>query len=184
MKKLRDILKMNSINDGTRSLFESIAIPEVGAALKKWKDSSINNCVLIGGCAVSYYTKPRGTTDVDMLFLSQSDIPDNVDGFKKTRSGAFQHNTTHVEVEIISPEKINLSKKIVDKVFQTSHKIDGINVASPSALVALKLHRMMRYDEGDIVGLAETGKVNLDGWFLTKEQLEVYDNILVKNKLK
>lgn len=33
--------KMNVFQDGTRSLFESIAIPEVATALKDWNSSQL-----------------------------------------------------------------------------------------------------------------------------------------------
>jgi hypothetical protein len=179
---LRDLTKMNSINDGSRTLFESIAIPEVEQALKDWKKQVGDKGVLIGGTAAGFYTKPRSTTDIDILFLSLSDIPTQVPGFKRTRPGAFQHNKTHVEVEVVTPSSINLTVELVQQVFDTSVLSDGIRVASPSGLVALKLFRMSRYDEGDVWSLIETGKVNLDDWVLPQAQLDIYKKILLKMK--
>jgi hypothetical protein len=177
---LRNISKLNGPNDGTRSLFESIAIPEVNQALVDWIKNANASGVLIGGAACGYYTRPRTTTDLDILFLSVKDIPIQVDGFKRTRPGAFVHKSTHVEVEVIAPETINLSAELVSKVFNTAVVSDGIRVASPTGLVALKLQRMSRYDEGDIWGLIETGKVDLSGWPISQAQFDVYNTIYSK----
>ncbi len=176
--KLRDLCKMNKPNDGTRTLFESIAIPEVEQALKDWNSNYRGNCVLIGGTAVGYYTKPRSTTDIDILFLSKQDIPTQVSKFKRTRPGALLHTITHVEVEVISPETINIPISLVKEVFTTAVLSNGIKVASPSGLVALKLFRMHRYDLGDIWSLIETGQVDLDNWPLPLDKLEIYHSII------
>jgi hypothetical protein len=170
------IEKLNKPNDGTRTLFESIAIPEVEKALKDWNGSN-HSGILIGGCAVGYYTRPRATTDVDILFLTKGDIPSSVNGFKKTRSGAFQHNETHVEIEVVSHESINISTALVQKVFNTAILSNGVKVASPSSLVALKLQRLKGHDIGDIAGLIKTGKVNLSGYPLSKQNLKDFEEI-------
>lgn len=162
--------KLNKPNDGTRSLFESIAIPEVEKALQDWNKTN-HSGILIGGCAVGYYTRPRATTDVDILFLIKDDIPELVSGFKRTRKGAFQHNNTHVEIEVLSPSSINVSHELVKKVFDTAIISNKVKIASPSSLVALKLQRLKSHDIGDIAELIKTGKVNLDGYPLSKQNL-------------
>jgi len=179
--KLRDIRKMNTINDGTRTLSESIAIPEVASALLDWKKETGLTGILIGGCAVSYYARPRGTTDVDYLFLVESDIPNDVKGFKRIRKGAFEHRDTGVEIEVITPSSINISQELVKYVFKTANLIDGIRIASPSGLVALKLQRLKKYDEGDIVALVELGSVDLTDAPITDEQRKFYVQIIQKN---
>lgn len=173
--KLRNLAKMNTINNGTRSLAESIVIPEVIQALNDWKQSTRSNSVLIGGLAASYYTRPRGTTDADFLFMSENDIPNDVRGFKRIRPGAFLHKATHVEVEVVTPQSINITLDLVRKVFETAIDVDGIKIASPTGIVALKLQRLKRYDQGDIVALIETGKVDLTGWPISPEQLTTFN---------
>lgn len=182
MVKLRDIKKMNSMNNGSRSIFESIAIPEVEQSLKQWKKNISDIGILIGGCAVSYFTRPRSTTDVDILYLNITDIPKEIDGFRKNRPGAFEHKQTGVEIEVLTPKSINLSDELSKKIDETKMFIDGMYVASPSGLVALKLQRLKRYDEGDIAALIETGKVDLSGWPLSDEQLEKFNEIKENNK--
>lgn len=168
--------KLNKPNDGTRSLFESIAIPEVEKALQDWNNSN-HSGVLIGGCAVGYYTRPRATTDIDILFLVKDDIPGLVSGFKRIRQGAFQHNATHVEIEVLSPNSINISHELVKKVFDTALVSNKVKIASPSSLVALKLQRLKSHDIGDIAELIKTGKVDLSDYPLSKKNLKDFDEI-------
>jgi len=174
MKEL--IEKLNRINDGTRSLMESIAVPEVQAALKDWVKNDTNG-VLIGGNAMSYHGKPRATMDVDILFLQKNDIPLSVNGFKRTRDGAFQHNDTHVEVEVVSPESINISRELADMVFETAMESDGVKVASPSGIVALKLQRLKNNDIGDIVQMINVGTVDLTPFPLSDKNLSDFEEI-------
>jgi hypothetical protein len=168
--------KLNKENDGSRSLLESIAVPEVSAALNDW----INNAhsgVLIGGNAMSYYGKPRATMDVDILFLNTIDIPSEIPGFKRIRNGAFQHDKTHVEIEVITPSSINISPNLVNVVCQTALEINGYRVASPSGIVALKLQRLKNNDIGDIVQMINTGKVDLSEFPLSEKNLQDFEEI-------
>jgi hypothetical protein len=182
MKTISEILHrmdlLNKHQDGTRSLFESVAIPEVAHALKDWNKSSGGAGLVIGGCATSYHARPRATTDLDVLYLSDKDIPDHVEGFKRTRPGAFQHNHTHVEVEVIHPKSINTDPDIVKAAHDDAHVIDGVKVASPSGIVALKLGRLKHHDIGDIVSMHHTGKVDLSKYPLDKSLIDKYHHII------
>jgi hypothetical protein len=77
---LRKLTKMQAINDGTRSLTESIMMPEVITALRDWAKAKAPSA-LIGALALSYYVKPRFTQDIDFLFAEDADVPDRVPGF-------------------------------------------------------------------------------------------------------
>lgn len=171
------IEKLNRPNDGTRTLFESIVVPEVLAAFNDWKKNVPIDNVLIGGLALSFYVKPRTTMDVDLLFLSREQIPASAPEFKRTRPSAFQHNQTHVEIEVLSPETINKRPELVKKVFDTANVSDNIKIASPSGLVALKLGRFSYQDMADIEALINAGQVNLDDWPLTDLERERYEKI-------
>jgi hypothetical protein len=177
--KLRDLMKANFPNDGTRSLLESIMIPEVEAAFKDWKKNSSDlKFVLIGGIALSYYVKPRSTTDADLLFLTPEDIPATVNGFKRTRPGAFQHNQTHVEVEVLTPTAINMSQEIAQAIFDNSKSTDGIKVASPAGLIVSKLGRFNLQDKADIGALYELGPVDLSPYPIPKEWEAKYQTLV------
>jgi hypothetical protein len=157
--QMRDLTKMSGPNDGTRTLTESSMVPEVAAALAAFKPYF--NGVLIGGMALSFWIKPRYTQDIDILFASDSDIPAEVPGFKRTRSHAFQHNQTHVEVELVTPTLIKVSPQLVAAVERTAVDADGIRVAGPGGLIALKLVRYSLQDRADIDALLKLGTVDM-----------------------
>jgi hypothetical protein len=160
INELRNVGKMYSTNDGNRSISESIVVREVELAFKDW--ISVNpDCVLIGGIALSFYVIPRYTMDVDVLFISDSSIPTSVPNFKHHRVGAFQHNKTHVEIETFTPQSINIPVEFAQAIFDTSKIFDGIKVASPSGLVALKLGRFSLHDQGDIEQLINYTDIDL-----------------------
>lgn len=175
--QIRNIDKMSDINKGDRTLKESIMSPEVNLALNDWIDNNINNCVLIGGIALSYYVKPRYTEDIDILFLSKMYIPETLNKFKKHRPSAFQHNKTHVEVEVVTPELINTPIFLVATVFVTAIIKDGIKIASPSGLIALKLGRFNLQDQADIYALIKCSEIDLTPFKLPDELLDKYEKI-------
>ena len=167
---LRDLKKTNSFNTGTRSLLESILSSEVAQAILDWKQNAGHSGVLIGGLALSYYVKPRFTSDGDFLYLAPSDIPIYVEKFKRTRNGAFQHNNTHVEIEVLSPSSINMSEELATKIFNTAIERDGFKIASREGLIAAKLGRFKLQDRADINSLLQLGPVDLDDFPLTDKQ--------------
>lgn len=166
-------------NDGKRTLLESIVSPEVTKALKDFKAAGgCKNAILIGGLAISYWGIPRATMDADFLFLSSTDIPMYVEGFKKVRDHAFQHKETHVEVEVLDPSYINLPEHIAKVAFETAIDSGGIRIASKSALVAMKLFRLKRYDQGDIEQLVASGDIDLMPFNLPQNLLDKYSEIV------
>jgi len=176
-RNLRNIEKMNDINRGNRCLFESIVSTEVLQALSDWISNSKSDFVIIGGLALSYYIKPRMTMDVDVLFLSSEDIPDKVEDFKRHRPSTFQHNKTHVEVEVITPKLINTSIELIKKVFETAENQNGVKIASPSGIVALKLGRFNRQDQADIENLKQNYDIDLTPFNLSQEFIDKYNTI-------
>jgi len=152
---MRNVWKMNWKNDGFRSLYESAIYPELIIALEDWKSYNNSNCVLVGGLALSYYIKPRQTQDIDIIFLTEKDIPTNVYGFKRNRLHSFEHKKTGVEIEILTPKFLNKSEQMFQKTFDDSILSDGIRVASPKSLIALKLNRFNSRDKLDILELLE-----------------------------
>lgn len=167
---------MTGANDGTRTLLESILPNEVLAALNDWK-KQVETPVLIGGLALSYYVKPRYTQDIDYLFLEPDAIPAEVPGFKRVRPHAFVHKETHVEIEVLTPDTVNVSRELAEKVEDSATVSDGVRIASPAGLVALKLQRATMKDQGDIVELIKTGQVDMDGWPISEDQLVLYRHL-------
>ena len=174
--KMRDLHSSNSLNDGTRMLIESILVPEVAAAFKDWCKVTVDaKCVLIGGVALSHYVKPRSTTDADLLFMSQAEIPDALEGFKRHRPGAFLHKKTHVEIEVLTPASINIPENVAQAIYANARIENGVRIASPAGLVASKLKRFKLQDQADIEALCELGPIDLSPYPIPKDWLEKFE---------
>lgn len=184
MINFRDFRKLNFPNDGSRSLLESVIAPEIINAIGDWKKHA-NTGVLIGGLALSYWAKPRYTTDVDMIFLTKSDIPSNVDGFKAHRAGAFEHKETGVEIEVLYPGYIPVPQHVFVAVFDTAVcTIDGLKVASKEGIIALKLYRYELQDQADIQSLVNLGAIDLSKFKLDGKGLTNLIHWNKHNKVK
>jgi hypothetical protein len=155
---------------------EAALVPEVRASIIRWINSGQpEHCVLIGGLALGFYTKPRTTTDIDLL-MNSTDV-DTPEGFKRSREHALIDKITHVELELVTPKLIKIPQALADKVFQTAvahyHAGKIYKVASLEGMIALKLwsadtqHRR-RADEGDVVNLLRTNNhtvwEDMAGW--------------------
>lgn len=183
--KLRDLRKAIRANDGTRSLAQSILVPEVAHAIALWeKNADLSDCVLIGGLAFSFYAKPRYTEDVDFLYLSKSHFPDEVKGFKRVRPSAFVELKTHVEVDLTSHESFGnkVPQSLVQEVHATARKVGHLRIASPEGIVALKLCSDRLKDKADVVELLKAHPINLNGWPLTVAQLAEYAELSERAK--
>jgi hypothetical protein len=180
--KLRDIQKINTVHDGTRLLSESVVIPEVQQAIADWiKNAGTTTSVIIGGIALSYYVKPRATVDFDLLFLSDDDIPMFVEQFKRNRPGSFLHKKTNVEVEVVTPGKINMDNGLAKAIFDHSNLINNTRIASPSGLIASKLKRFSMQDKADIISLYKTQQIDLSKFPLTPHDIEKYNRLIAEH---
>jgi hypothetical protein len=174
----RNLRKMNSINDGTRTLNESIMALEVLDALNDWKKNQPSQGVLIGGIALSFYVKPRYTTDADFLFLTTDEIPEKVENFKRHRKSAFEHKRTGVEIEVLTPSHIKVPANVAKIIIETSTEIENIRVASPSGIVASKLFRFSLQDKADIASLLKSYEIDLSLFNIPQKELNIYSNFL------
>ena len=178
MKQLRDFIKMRYNNDGTRTLIESLMIPEFIEVINQLKHQNIKG-VLIGGIGLSYHAIPRMTQDIDMLFLSDNEIPKEITGFKRIRTHAFQDNKYHIEVEVLTPEFLKISTALVQQVINTSIESNGIKIASIQGLIALKLGRLAMRDKADIISLIKTGNVtNLTQYNLSEDKIKAFEQLV------
>jgi hypothetical protein len=170
--------------NGLRSLYESIIPNEVRVALDDWKNGHReDNYVLIGGLCLSYYLRPRYTEDVDLLFLTEDDLPGTVYKFKRIRPHSFEHIRTGVEVEMVTPELVGQNPDLFKKVYERSVISDGIRIASPVCLIALKLGRFIQRDRDDISALYSYCKdndisVDLSDYGLPQESLDKFNTLI------
>jgi len=138
--------------------------------------------VLGGGLAVGFYAPPRGTQDIDVFLGDEQQLQqlrDNITGaFRTVRPHALEHKLTGIEVETLTPEFLRIEPRIIQKIIETAETKDGIKVVSREGLVVLKLMRTSNRDKGDIESIIQTGgSVSLDGYDLTIEQLQVYQEL-------
>lgn len=183
--KLRNIENRTKINDGSRTLLESIVDREVEAATKDWIKRTDSDFVIIGGIALAYHHIPRYTQDLDVLYRQTTIIPDNVEGFKRTCSGAYEHKKTGVEVELVTPGFINVPINIIEKVFDTAIQVGNSKIASKNGLIALKLLAIpgrsttakALQDKVDIMSLIETGGIDISEFPLPEDALERFEQI-------
>lgn len=162
-KDILNIQKLydNVINAGrliteNRDIWGSILIPEVRKALLDWSKNDTSDGVVIGGCLMGIYGKPRNTTDGDVLYLNgESSLPSQVEGFKRTRNHAFTHNSTGVEIEVLTPEYLKLSPDVVHYVRDSVVLSGGIKIVSRNALIVLKCQRLNPHDKSDIFSIFE-----------------------------
>lgn len=149
-RRFRTVRSWYKPNDGSRTLAASVVAPEVWAALLAWSAAKIQG-VLIGDLALSYWSLPRHTQDIDILVDAQP-LP-QIDGFKHIRPHAWLHSRTGVEVEVFDPHFLRLSEDFFNRVNRHSVTQEGVRIASPSGLIALKLKRFSRQDQADIENL-------------------------------
>lgn len=178
MKKIKVALRnMKFATAAVKDVKHVALVPEVAHALAQWikaKTGSVAPGVLIGGIVMSFYSKPRYTEDIDLLFLTEESIPSEVEGFRHSRKGAFEDCTTHVEIKLVTAKSINVPHEVVKKVFDTAVVYDGLKVASLEALIVLKLYgadhpKRTNIDLGDIdIVLEHNPHINLDGWHLNE----------------
>jgi hypothetical protein len=183
--RLRKLTKMQTVNDGSRSLIESIMSPEVIVAPRDWVRSTKSPAtgeaagVVIGRLGLSYHCKPSYTQDIDLLCLNPAAIPYAVRGFTRTATGEFRHDRTQVEMHVAIPLSIGVPNEIAEQVIRTANRSNGIRVATASALVAMKLFGPRRVqDEADVVALIKTGQVDLSGWPLPPERVSAYEGLI------
>lgn len=185
--KLRTLHEALTAADEVRSLTEDThnALRSALVDLALCLDSKIK-WALMGGLAVGFHARPRGTQDIDIILLGEADIDViarlTTDKFKKSRNHALTHKQTGVEVELLTPEFLKKDPELMDAVVATATQEDlgGITVpvVSRGGLVAAKLQRMSRQDAADIEAIIRAGgPVDLGGFPLSQEMLKFYKEI-------
>jgi hypothetical protein len=173
---LRNLSYASLDSRGQHSIFKVVLSNEVEAALRDWP--IFKDAVLIGGLAVSFYTRPRVTTDADFLFISESSLPDFAEDFKKVRPHAFRHNRTHVEIEVLTPSFLSMPDSRAKQILRTSVLSEGIRVASAEGVVCSKLLRWSRRDQADISEIMNAVSGDLTTWSLSSLEKQRVQELL------
>ncbi len=179
---LRDMSKMRTVNDGMRTLSESIMVPAVGLSLRAWVEGQ-GGGVLIGDATLGYHARPRHTEDIYVLFLREDAVPASVVGFERIGASVVRHRRTRIEVRVVTPELARTPFATAERVVATAAVSDGMPVASPSGLVALKLLGPPNMQaRAGMVALIKTGRVELDGFYLPEDKLATHSELVIAAK--
>ena len=162
----------NDINSGDRTLAESTLHRHLFDALQAFVNgTNPERYVLIGELAVSYHAKPRYTTDAELLFATETDLPVRVVGFTRVDERSFQHDESKVVIAMFSPASLELDGELLRKIFATSVKHAGLFIASPEGLIALKLLRQSYSDLASIAALLVRRTIDMSAWQLSITEL-------------
>lgn len=147
--------------------------------------------LIIGGIARSYYTSARNTSDIDLLFSSETDVQ----MFLSLMSGKYKRipGRNHVvkilsiEVELLTPEFLQLDSSISDFVFSTKVLTDtDLYVPSVEGFILLKCMRMSQTDEDDIRAVVQSHSSSIDFIkiynLLSLERRTRLENLVKENK--
>jgi hypothetical protein len=149
-------------------------MPELIRVVADWKKAGAGG-VIVGGAALAYHVRPQMTQDLDILFLAAGDVPAEVKGFRRTRSDAFQHISTQLDVELVTPELQQVPRELASRVAETATETDGVRVAAAAGLVAMKLGRLSLQDKADIIALVKSGRIeDLETFPLSDSQFAAY----------
>ena len=167
-----------------RHLYDSVAVADSVRVLREGVQNSLRQALLdlvrclvdvkwalVGGLAVGYRSRPRGTQDIDIALVSDDVIADVVgacDSFKQIRKHALEHLSTGVEVDLVTPEFVH--DRNLGVAIESAVVCDGVPVITASALVALKLNRASLQDRADIEAILKSNEVDLSPFQLTDEQ--------------
>ena len=162
----------NDINSGDRTLAESTLHRHLFNASQAFVNGTNPECyVLIGELAVSYYAKPRYTTDAELLFAAETDLPVRVTGFTGLDDRSFQHDESKLMIAMLSPASLELDGEQMRKIFATSVKHAGLFIASPEGLIALQLRRQSYNDLATIAALLLRRTIDMSAWQLSPREL-------------
>ncbi len=187
-KTYTNIVESVNMADSVRSLFEAASAGELAKALTDVSKVLMNTeYTLIGGLAIGYHTRPRGTDDVDILLIDEESV-DNVQDiltrsglFKRARRHAAIHKQTGVEVEILSAPFLKQPEYLVIDTIQKCLKVNFngsiLHVATAKHLVAMKLKRFSAQDKADIQAFIKQGIDTIDDIIHEKELLDKFEHM-------
>ena len=162
-----------TVADSVKSLFEAAPTNSLNKAIRDVaKMLHDTEYALIGGLAIGYHTKPRGTDDVDILLLDEPQVETvqsiltRSELFKQSRKHATIHKETGVEIELLSASYLKQPETLVKDTLQNTLKIPfhsyTLNVAAAKHIVALKLERFNAQDKADIQAFIKKGVTDIN----------------------
>lgn len=133
---------------------------------------------LVGGLALAFRTEPRGTKDIDILLIENSELQKVVlatqEQFDLVEKHILKNKKTGIEIELLTPSYLAMDPLMSDgqvreKVVTTAKdevvRDANVPVASSVGLLVSKLGRFSRQDKADIEKLRK---------FVTDEELKEF----------
>lgn len=123
-----------------RTLYESITSKKYLFALDDWRENcTVSEYILIDGLVYGYYSKPRASNELDLIFLVKDDVPQNIPKFKKKNEDTYIHIKTKVEVKVVNYKTLNKSLSFYNKILENSITSDDIRIASPESVLIYQI---------------------------------------------
>lgn len=119
--------------------------------------------ILIGGLAVSHYSPPRFTEDVDILLENELELEK-----LKGVTSEVKWNRKHcflfkgMEVEVLTPEFLSLPGVVNSYIFKTKVSQGDFLIPSVEGVLLLKLHSLRDKDKEDINSVVKTQGKTID----------------------
>ena len=186
--KLRSLFESVHIADSVRSLTEG-STNDLSRALEALSQVPGVKWALIGGLAVGFRSRPRGTQDIDVIVASELDIEALASAassaFRHNRGHSLEHKATGVEVEVLTPEFLKMDpivfQKAINSATMEKFGAGSIPVVDTAALIVFKLNRASRRDQGDIEDIITThGPVDLSEYDIPADKLQIYQSIVTE----
>ena len=136
------------------------SVKEVALKVSKHlKERNVPHAV-IGGMAVSAYSPPRMTKDVD--FLVPSSALDAIRELGDAKPLADSVDGMTVPVDDIDVDFIFMPPGMPKEALSDGPSVDGIPVLRPEALVLMKMNAPRAKDHADVIEMIKAGVLDLD----------------------
>jgi len=115
---------------------------------------------VIGGMAVSAYSPPRMTEDVD--FLVPESALSIIQEMGPTSALAESVDGVTLQVGDVTVDFIFMPEDMPEETLEGGPKIDGIPVLRPEALMLMKMHAPRIKDNADVIEMIKAGLIDMD----------------------
>ena len=115
---------------------------------------------VIGGMAVSAYSPPRMTEDVD--FLVPESALSVIQELGDTSPLAESVDGVTVDINDVVVDFIFMPDDMPEETLQDGPKIEGIPVLRPEALMLMKMYAPRVKDNADVIAMIKAGLIDMD----------------------
>lgn len=132
---------------------------DVAKSVSEFLDDKGISHAVIGGMAVSAYSPPRMTQDVD--FLVPSDCLSQLRELGSVKPLADSVDGVTVQIGDVPVDFLFLDPDLPDDMLDDGPKIQGIPVLKPEALFIMKMNAPRAKDHADVIEMIKAGVADL-----------------------